>query len=78
MDSQTDAIIGTVSNIKVLQEACILAKRNIKIICLKTEAEDSIPEGTIDFNELISLKGEFQLFIKFHFKLNFFPFQAST
>lgn len=62
IDSQTDAIIGTVSNIKVLQEACNLAKRNIKIICLKTEAGDSIPEGTIDFNELISLKGEFKLF----------------
>lgn len=57
-DSQADAIIGTVTNIKTLREACNLSKRNIKIICLRTGVEDSNPEGTIDFNELIEFKGE--------------------
>ena len=57
IDSEAKVIIGIPMVYQHLKEAVKLTKKNIKIICIRTHAEESIPEGAIDFNEMIDTRG---------------------
>lgn len=56
--SKAKAIIGTPKTFATIKEAVENCKKDIKIICIKTEANETIPSGAIDFNELIDIKSE--------------------
>lgn len=51
--SNARAVIGTPNSFAVLKEAVQNLKKDIKIICIQTEANESIPSGAINFAELI-------------------------
>jgi len=46
--------VGTVSGFATLKQASKLAGRQIPIAVVRTSAEESLPEGAIDFSELTS------------------------
>lgn len=56
--SNAKAIIGTPKTFATIKEAVKNCKKDIKIICIKTEVDEAIPSGAIDFNELIDIKSE--------------------
>lgn len=49
-------VIGTVAGYQLLKDACKAANRRIPICCIKTHKNDSIPEGAVDFSEIIDPK----------------------
>lgn len=51
--SKSKAIIGTPKTFATIKEAVQNCKKDIKIICVKTEADESIPSGAINFADLI-------------------------
>ncbi|XP_052866177.1 uncharacterized protein LOC128272414 [Anopheles cruzii] len=57
VDSDTKFLVGLASNIAVLRESVQLAKRDIRIACIRTSNDESLPAGTIDFAELSSPNG---------------------
>lgn len=52
-DSKAKAIIGTPKTYAALKEAVQNIKKDIKIICIQTDANESIPSGAINFADLI-------------------------
>lgn len=56
--SNSKAIIGTPKTFTTIKEAVQNSKKDIKIICIKTEADESIPSGAIDFADLIETKSK--------------------
>lgn len=50
--SDAKVIIGTVDNYEVLKNVQALVNKPLPIICIKTQAGESIPSGSIDFAEL--------------------------
>lgn len=54
--SKPKAIIGTPKTFATIKQAVENCKEDIKIICIKTEVNEAIPSGAIDFNELIDIK----------------------
>lgn len=55
--SEAKLVIGTVEGFPVLQAAINKLKKPIKIVIIKTTKEQTIPSGSIDFQELIQSKG---------------------
>ena len=51
--SNSKVIIGTPNTFATISEAVKNSKKDIKIVCIKTEADQSIPSGAIDFAALI-------------------------
>lgn len=51
--SNARAIIGTPKTFASIKEAVQNLQKNIKIICIKTDANDAIPNGAINFADLI-------------------------
>lgn len=58
MNSGAKLIFGLASSSSVLQEAVRLTKKSIKIVYVKETEGEAIPADGIDFNELVSTKGE--------------------
>lgn len=52
-NSNTKAIICTVGTYSSVQEAVTRTGKPIKLICVKTDAAQSLPENAINFFELI-------------------------
>lgn len=57
--SSAKAIIGTPKTFETLKQAVENVKKDIKIICIKTEANESIPSGAIDFADLIDTNSKY-------------------
>lgn len=57
IDSDTKIVFGTASNFAVLQQATLLAKKQIPIVCVRASQDESIPAGAIDFAELSNPTG---------------------
>lgn len=57
--SNAKLVIGTVKTFGVLKEAISNMKKDMKIICIKTDVNESIPNGAIDFNEMIEINSKF-------------------
>lgn len=51
--SSAKVVFGTPKTFGTLKEAVDNIKKDIKIVCIKTDASDSIPSGAIDFADLI-------------------------
>lgn len=51
--SKAKIIIGTPKTFDTLKTAVENSKKDIKIVCIKTDADESIPSGAIDFADLI-------------------------
>lgn len=51
--SNSKVIIGTPNTFATIKEAVKNSKKDIKIVCIKTEADQTIPSGAIDFAALI-------------------------
>lgn len=51
--SSAKVVFGTPKSFGVLKEAVDNMKIDVKIICIKTEADQSIPSGAIDLADLI-------------------------
>lgn len=58
VSSDAKLIFGTPETYETIKKAVQTAKKDIKIICIKTEADEAIPEGAIDFNEIIETKSK--------------------
>lgn len=59
--SDPKVIFGLVENLSVIADACRLAdKPSTKIVALKTEIQNLIQPGVINFVDLISIKGNFK------------------
>lgn len=52
-ESNAKAVIGTPKTYAALKEAVQNIKRDIKVICIQTDANESIPSGAINFADLI-------------------------
>ena len=59
IDNEAKIIIGTVFNYETLKAAAKIANKNLKIICVRMSMEEKLPEGAIDFYELINEKRMF-------------------
>lgn len=59
-DSNAKAIVGTPKIYRTIKEAIKNSKKDIKIICIKTDEDESLPSGTINFNDLINTKSKNQ------------------
>lgn len=51
-------MIGTPKTFQTIQKAIEATKKVIGIICIKTDVDESTPNGAIDFSELIDLQSE--------------------
>lgn len=51
--SNAKVVIGTPKQFTTLKEAVKNMQKDIKIICIKNDANDSIPSGAIDFATLM-------------------------
>lgn len=56
INSNAKILIGSADNYEVLAKAVKQTQKPIKIICTKFKMNETIPEGSIDFNELIDHK----------------------
>lgn len=57
IDSNTKCIICTIETYAPVQEAINRTNKNIKIICIKTDAQQPLPDGTVDFFALTQTDG---------------------
>lgn len=53
-NSNSKFVICFVAAYKTLKQACAIAKKDIPIVCIRTSKADTVPEGAIDFNDLIN------------------------
>lgn len=56
--SDARVLIGSPEAYEKLQQAVQLLKKDIPIICAKTEVDLPIPAGAIDFQELVNTSGK--------------------
>lgn len=54
VNSNTKVLIGTVENYDTLYKAIHLSKTPIKLVMIKTEMGQSLPQHTIDFDDLLN------------------------
>lgn len=57
IDSDARLIITSVRGYAVMKEATELARKPIKIICIKMANDDEVPPGAISFDEMIDTSG---------------------
>lgn len=57
IDSKAKLLIGLVENYPTLIKAVAISKKDVKVICVKSTESESIPDGTINFFELLDTKG---------------------
>lgn len=81
-DSGTKILFGTAANYSVLKEATRLAKLQIPIVCIRTEKDEIMPEGAIDFLELSNPSGVHFSSLKRHERqpddVVFMPYSSGT
>lgn len=58
LSSNAKFIIGTPKTYETIKQAVDKTNKNIGIICIKTGVDESIPNGAIDFAELIDLQSK--------------------
>lgn len=56
--SDAQVVFATPEIYTTVQQAVVNAKRDIKIVCIKTSNDEVIPTGSIDFAELIDTKSK--------------------
>lgn len=80
VSSDAKVIFGTPETYATIKKAAQTAKKDIKIVCIKTEADESIPKGAIDFNELINTKSKKIMLLPYLTKILilFFPFSLDV
>lgn len=82
VDSKAKFLIGTVDGYPILKEAIEKSKLSIRIACVKSSPEQSMPDGAIDFAELSDLSGISLTMLKDHEtdpnQLAFLPFSSGT
>lgn len=64
-NSDTKVLIGTIENYETLAKAVKLANSDIKIILVKTESGQSLPQQTIDFFDLINTSSKYSMYFIF-------------
>lgn len=57
VDADAQFVVTTVDRFDALKEACALTKRSIRIATVRHKATEALPEGAIDFAELINPHG---------------------
>ncbi|XP_055327154.1 uncharacterized protein LOC129580588 isoform X2 [Sitodiplosis mosellana] len=80
--SNSKAIIGTPNTFATINEAVKNSKKDIKIICIKTEADQSFPSGAINFADLIDTNNVDFSLLRPHKRhpddMAFLPFSSGT
>lgn len=64
--SDAKAIFGTPKTFSAIKKAIEVAEKDIKIICVKTDENETIPDGAIDFDELIDTTSKFSISFNSH------------
>uniref|UniRef100_A0A1B0D2R2 Uncharacterized protein n=1 Tax=Phlebotomus papatasi TaxID=29031 RepID=A0A1B0D2R2_PHLPP len=57
VDADAQFVVTTVDRFDALKEACALTKRSIRIATVRHKATEALPEGAIDFAELVNPHG---------------------
>lgn len=82
IDSDSKILFGTASNFPVLKQAIQLAKLKILIVCVRTNKDDNLPEGAVDFFELSTPSGVHFSYLKHHDRhpsdVVFLPYSSGT
>lgn len=65
LDSNAKFIIGTPKIFDKLRAAVGKTNKNIGIICIKTDVDETMPQGAVDFSELIDVRSECFFFFFF-------------
>jgi hypothetical protein len=58
INSEAKFVITTINGHSTIYEALKLAKLNLPIVCIRTEKEESLPNGAISFEEIMNPKGQ--------------------